>query len=381
MTRQTVAIVGGGAAGLACACFLDPAFYQVSIYEKNKALGRKLLVAGKGGFNLTHSEDINTLVGRYSPPQFLDQCLRQFDNEALRGWLRSIGVETYIGSSRRVFPKEGIKPIEVVKKIEAACRVRNVEINTSYEWQGEQLADIMIFALGGASWSVTGSDGKWASHFANTKEFLPSNCAFHVAWPPHIVPAIEGRPLKNVVVSCAGKASAGEIMLTKFGLEGGSIYALSEAIMEQLKEINVAHIHVDLKKDLSKSQIVQKLSNTKEKTISNSIKRDLKLPKHALVLLKEFVPKQDFLDPASLSHHIKNFSLSLSRSASLDEAISSTGGIPSSQIDQDFALLNRDDQYVIGEMIDWNAPTGGYLLQASFSMGYFLANKLNAKHL
>ncbi len=145
MRNKRVAIIGGGAAGLACACFLHTKKYDVCIYEKNKAPGRKLLVAGKGGFNLTHSESIDQLITRYDPPGFLDNALRQFSNVHFRAWLKSIGIETFVGSSKRIFPLQGIKPIQVLKKIEAFYLAKNVEVKTSYEWQGENLGDIMIF--------------------------------------------------------------------------------------------------------------------------------------------------------------------------------------------------------------------------------------------
>jgi uncharacterized flavoprotein (TIGR03862 family) len=392
--RKTVSIIGGGASAIALASFLDSQKFEVTIFERNKALGRKFLVAGKGGFNLTHSEQVESFIERYTPSSFLKETLLGFNNMQLRTWLNSIGIPTYVGSSKRVYPKQGIKPIEVLKAIQTILAKNGVRIEYNKTWSGwseqNQLvfnrqeivaSDISIFALGGGSWKVTGSDGSWLPIFKEkgikTLPFQASNCGYQIDWKSDFIQKYGGSPLKNISISCSGKTQKGETVITQFGFEGNAIYALSPEIRAELKEKQEATIFLDLKPALSHSDIVNKLTKSKSKKITELLKRELKLSTAQLGLLKTYVSKQDFLTIEILAHKIKKLPLTVIASAKLDEAISTVGGICLSEVDSKFQLKQMENTYCIGEMLDWDAPTGGYLLQACFSMGFELAESLN----
>jgi uncharacterized flavoprotein (TIGR03862 family) len=394
--KKTVSIIGGGAAAITLAAFLNNQKFEVTIFEKNKALGRKLLVAGKGGFNLTHSEPIDSLIERYTPSSFLKEVLLQFTNNDLRDWLYSIGVPTYVGSSKRVYPNKGIKPIAVLNAIQTVLIENGVKIEYNKTWTGWDSSnnlvinnnelvesDHTIFALGGGSWKVTGSDGSWLSTFekkgASTIPFQPSNCAYHIEWENDFIRTHAGAPLKNISISCLNKKQKGEVVITQFGLEGNAIYALSPEIRSELKKQQKAIIYIDLKPTLSRTDIVNKLKNSKSKKTTELLKSELKLSPVQIGLLKTYVSKEAFLTIDTLAENIKSLPFTIVNSSELDESISTVGGICLSEVDSNFQLKTIENNYCIGEMLDWDAPTGGYLLQASFSMGFGLAQHLNAK--
>lgn len=392
--RKKVAIIGGGAAAITCAAFLDKHKFDVTIYEKNKALGRKFLVAGKGGFNLTHSEEISELIERYTPTDFLESVLQNFDNDDLRNWLESIGISTYIGSSKRVYPTIGTKPIEVLKAIQNDLEEKGVKIEFGKAWIGWDLnenlifkptstleTDLTIFALGGSSWKVTGSDGSWTKAFGmkniTVNPFQASNCSYHIHWDKKFIQKYAGSPLKNIAIRCLKKKQKGEVVITENGLEGNAVYALSPAIRSELKSKGHALISIDLKPTLSVNDIVEKLDNSKAKNISAALKNDVKLSAVHIGLLKTYVSKASFLDYQLLSQKIKNLELTITKAGEIDEAISTVGGLSLAELDNNYQLNSIKNTYCIGEMLDWDAPTGGYLLQACFSMGVGLAQHLN----
>lgn len=394
--KKTVAIIGGGPAAMMTAACLDKERFSVTIYEKNKTLGRKFLVAGKGGFNLTHSEDIEAFVQRYLPGSLLTAPLHNFHNQNLRDWLEQIGIPTFIGSSKRVYPEEGIKPIEVLKAILEHLDAKGVNIRTEMEWQdwgedhsliftSETVArpDITVFALGGASWKITGSDGSWLDTFARKKiktiPFEAANCAFGLDWPISFLSTHEGRPLKNISLSTYGKTQAGEVVITKFGLEGNAIYALSPFIQSELKTKGYATIFLDLKPMLTKQEIFDRLIDYKKKNTTQTLRRIIKLDATQLDLLKASLTREQYLDSASLSNFIKSLPIQITKSAPIDQAISTSGGIAVKALKPSFELKKMQNTYCIGEMIDWFAPTGGFLLQACFSMGVFAAQQINQK--
>ena len=394
--KKIVAIIGGGPAALMLAASLDIRKYKVTIYEKNKALGRKFLVAGKGGFNLTHSESIDTFIDRYTPNDFLKNALSEFTNQSLIQWLEKIGIPTFVGSSKRIYPVKGIKPIEVLKKIMLVLEKKQVKIIYNKEWLGwnekEDLvfedgeiveADYKVFAMGGGSWNVTGSDGTWLERFSEkgilTKPFVAANCAYKIDWPTAFLEKNEGKPLKNLVVLCDEKKQKGEAVITQFGLEGNAIYALSPQIQEQLDSKNEAVIYLDLKPPFSEEEIKNKLQSSKEKNISNTLRNVLKMNAVQIDLLKVYLSKEEFLNIEILVHKIKNLALKIQSAAAIDEAISTTGGVALEAVDKHFQIKKMKSNFCIGEMLDWNAPTGGYLLQACFSMGFYVAKYLNQK--
>ena len=394
--KNKVSIIGGGASALFVAAFLDHQKFEVTVFEKNKALGRKLLVAGKGGFNLTHSENISTFIERYTPNNFLEKTLLKFDNIQFQNWLQEIGIETFIGSSKRVYPEKGTKPIEVLSAILAVLQKKGVSIKFNHTWLGwndeKQLlfndnvtinSDYSIFALGGGSWKVTGSDGNWLDTFKNQKiqttSFQVSNCAFGVQWKNQFLKHYEGEPLKNITITCGNKQQKGEVVITKFGLEGNAIYALSPEIRAELASFKKATIYIDLKPILSEEVLYNRVTKSTFRNTTEILKKELKLSAIQIGLLKNYLPKETFLNPKLLVKYIKKFSLEIVETARLDEAISTVGGISLQAIDENFELKKLSNQYCIGEMLDWDAPTGGYLLQACASMGVFLANHLNKK--
>jgi uncharacterized flavoprotein (TIGR03862 family) len=393
--KKSVSIIGGGPAALLLAVFLDSQKFKVTLYEKNKALGRKFMVAGKGGFNLTHSEAIDELIARYTPSDFLKEALLDFDNQDFRNWIDTVGIPTYIGSSKRVYPKSGIKPIAVLNAILAVLDKQGVDTRYQHTWTGwnskhdlvfntdtEVQSDYTVFALGGGSWKVTGSDGTWLDVFKtqgiDVTPFQASNCGYSVDWPEDFIMEHEGSPLKNIAISCLNKKQKGEAVITRFGLEGNAIYALSPQIREELENHQKAIIFLDLKPTLSCGDLEQKIKKSTVKKTSDKLRKELKLNEVQIGLLKKYLSKETYLNPELLAQNIKKLRIEITGSAPLNDAISTIGGIQLDAVDTNFELKKLKNQYCIGEMLDWDAPTGGYLLQACFSMGVHLARHLNS---
>ncbi|MFV8323952.1 NAD(P)/FAD-dependent oxidoreductase [Flavobacterium sp. LB3P21] len=392
--KKSVSIIGGGPAALILAALLDCDKFKVTVYEKNKTLGRKFLVAGKGGFNLTHSEPIAELIARYTPPHFLEKALLDFDNNDFRKWIDSIGIPTYIGSSKRVYPESGIKPITVLNAILDVLDKQGVTIQYQRTWTGWTSnddiifntdtvikSDYTIFAMGGGSWKVTGSDGSWLDLFERESipivPFQSSNCAYRVNWPEDFILEHEGSPLKNISISCLNKRQKGEAVITRFGLEGNAIYALSPQIREELESHQNATILLDMKPTLLYDDLLDKIRKSTFKKTSETLQKEVKLSPAQIGLLKKYLSKETYLNSELLAQNIKNLPIEITGTSLLNDAISTTGGIQLIAVDENFQLKNKNRNYCIGEMLDWDAPTGGYLLQACFSMGMHLARHLN----
>ena len=396
--KKSIAIIGSGPSALLLAAFLDDSKFDMTIYEKNFAPSRKFLVAGDGGFNLTHSENIEAFIKRYTPVDLLEKCLRAFSNTDLCDWLKSIGIETGIGSSKRVFPAEDIKPIDVLNSILKVLEKKNVRIKTQHEWKGwkdpDELmidnkgqienikADHVVFALGGSSWSKTGSDGGWSKLFSKKNililPFQASNCSYQIKWDQQFLAIAEGKSLKNISISCTNAQKKGEVVITKFGMEGGAVYALSPQIRDELNSKNVATIFIDLKPDLTEEQIQKVLSFKGNKSFASLLKSKLNLSEVQIALLKTILSKEEFTNLEILAVKIKKVPIQITGTAPIDDAISTVGGVALQEVDEYFQLKKLDGHYAIGEMLDWDAPTGGYLLQACFSMGVYLAKHLNS---
>jgi uncharacterized flavoprotein (TIGR03862 family) len=396
LSKKNITIIGGGPASLMLACSLDASKYNVAIYEKNAALGRKFLVAGKGGFNLTHSENTEDFIERYHPKDFIKPFIKHFSNTDFRNWLKLIGIETYVGTSKRVFPMKGIKPIEVLNAIEIILKTNKVSVYYNHEWKGWRnndleflyddkiktiKSDIIVFALGGASWKVTGSSGNWTPYFAENeiliKPFYPSNCSYKINWNQDLIKSVSGQALKNCEFSCGKMHKKGETVLTDFGIEGSGIYALSKAIREQLIESEKATVFIDFKPDLLLGEIKNRLENRGKLSVKDVLEKKLSLSKAQIQLLKFQTSKNEYNEPETISQLIKKFPLIITDVAPIDDAISTVGGIALSELNEKLELKKLPRHYCIGEMLDWDAPTGGYLLQACFSMGKFVADKLN----
>jgi uncharacterized flavoprotein (TIGR03862 family) len=391
---KNITIIGGGPAALMLAAQLDTKKYQVTLCEKKKTTGRKFLVAGEGGLNLTYNASLEALIAQYSPSEFMAPIIRQFTNEDLMSWLNDHGVPTFIGSSDRVFPDLELKPITVLNKITAAITVKEIDVQLDTKWLGwndkgqlcfEKLedvkSDIVVFALGGASWKVTGSDGAWRKTFeergVNVQPFRAANCAFGVNWNSDFIATHEGKPLKNIALTYDNHFSKGELVISKFGLEGNAIYALSQKIQEKLRNQESTIIYLDLKPSLTLDQIKAKYKSARRSKVTDILKNDINLDRTSIGLLKQFSDKDTFSNPDLLAETIKSVPVIIQSADVIDKAISTLGGIALDEIDANFQCKKIPNTYAIGEMLDWYAPTGGYLLQGCFSMGFVLAKHLN----
>jgi hypothetical protein len=398
--KKSVAIIGSGPAALMLAATLNETKFDISIYEQKKTLARKFLVAGDGGFNLTHSEAMETFITRYTPADFLKPFLQQFTNQDLRNWLLGLGIETYVGSSKRVFPIATIKPVQVLNAIMANLKTKKVHFFTQHtfkNWTASNAllfesnhgnvsiqADIVVFALGGSSWSITGADGIWSTVFAQKgiqiMPFQASNCAYEIAWPEAFKAVLEGQALKNITTTIGDKTVKGELVLTRFGVEGNAIYALSPEIRAQFAKQLFATVYIDFKPSLSIEQLKQKLEKPYRSSWTAHLIAALHLSKPQINLLKCMLPRESFIQLDEIVKWIKFFPLTLRSCAPIDEAISTVGGIALTEVDAFGQLYKMPHQYAIGEMLDWDAPTGGYLLQACFSMGYGLGKALEERY-
>ena len=391
---KKVAIIGGGPAALMLAAQLDTEKYQVTLYDKKKSVGRKFLVAGEGGLNLTFNSELEELIAQYFPSEFMGPIIRQFTNKDVIHWLSNLEVSTYIGSSKRVFPKEGLKPIEVLNKLVEHIKSKNVKFVLDTQWTGWNTngflcfedkdnieSDITIFAAGGASWKVTGSDGEWTKIFEergiNILPFRAANCAFGIEWNKNFISTHEGKPLKNIALSFNKQSSKGELVISKFGLEGNALYALSRIIQDELLTYKNVSIRLDLKPTMTVSQIKTKFKKSKLTKVTDILKEDLNLDRTAIALLKQYSDKETFMDIDLLAEIIKSVPISIAAADDIDKAISILGGVALDEVDANFQLNKMPNTYAIGEMLDWYAPTGGYLLQGCFSMGFALAKHLN----
>ena len=391
---KNLSIIGGGSAALMLAAEIDTEKYQVTLYDQKKSVGRKFLVAGDGGLNLTFNSPLEEFISKYVPREFMDPIIRQFTNQHWINWLHDHEIPTFTGSSNRVFPEKGLKPVKVLNKIKEFISARGIEFRLDTKWTGwneeghlcfegieDVESDIVVFAMGGASKKVTGSDGLWVEAFkergVSVEPFRAANCAFGVAWDKSFINTHEGTPLKNIALIFDNHVSKGELVISKFGLEGNAIYTLSQKIQEKLLAEDSTVIHLDLKPMLTIHQIKDKLKNSKLSKVTEILKKDLNLDRSSIALIKEFSDKDSFLNFDLLAKTVKSIPIILHSADELDKAISSLGGISLDEIDEHFQYKKIPNTYAIGEMLDWWGPTGGYLLQGSFSMGFVLAKYLN----
>jgi uncharacterized flavoprotein (TIGR03862 family) len=390
---RKIAIIGGGAAGLLAADLLS-ATCEVDLYEKGKTVGRKFLVAGKGGFNLTNAATGAALANKYLPPGLLDAALSAFDTAATRAWLSALGIPTFVGSSGRVFPEKGIKPVQVLQQITAKLRRQGVRFHYQHEFIGFQeqqkpvvrqgktdlvlQADRYLFALGGASWPVTGANSQWPAAFARlgiqTLPFQSSNCGVNVGWPAEFGAAYAGTPLKNILVTAGGRRQKGEALITDYGLEGNVIYPLGPALRPMLASGTPTSIGIDFKPQNSSQQLLDKIrgKNIRPKNYSHAFN----LTKAQLALIKAFTTQVQYQDPALFIGQLKDLQVPIASLRPVEEAISTVGGIAAGEINADFSLKAFPHLVVAGEMIDWDAPTGGFLLQGCFSTAHYAAQAM-----
>ncbi len=393
MRKKKVVLIGGGPACLIAADLLAD-HCDVIIYEKGKTIGRKFLVAGKGGFNLTNFASGDLLLNHFTDHPILQSALQSFDSVKTRAWLHELGIPTFVGSSGRVFPLPDIKPATVLSSIKSRLKEKGVHIavnsafigfNTSHFPMIKQNtetfdveADHIIFGLGGASWSKTGSTGDWLSYFEalgiKTLPFEASNCGIHVDLPAHIFAQFAGTPIKNCALSIDEHYAKGEVLLTNYGLEGNLIYPSVPFIRKQLASRKEATVYLDFKPNNTRASLLEK---TKNGTLeSKHYKSTFRLDAVTINLLKSAMRKEDYLNVILVVEKLKAFPIKVQSLRPIEEAISTVGGISLEELNPDFTLKKHPHLSVIGEMLNWDAPTGGFLLQGCFSTGYFASKQL-----
>ena len=385
MTDNPIIIIGAGPAGLMAAQILAEKGFNVQIYEQNKAAGRKFLVAGNGGFNLTHNEELESFIEKYDALEVRD-IVKSFDNKKVVDWLSDLGITTYAGSSGNIFPTKNFKPIQVLKAWlerleelgviihyehifvdfdENSVTLKNKENELHFEYSK------LILAMGGGSWKKTGSDAKWIeilkSKNIEITALESANSGYDTDSKFH---QLQGQYLKNIKVSFEVNNKIGEVVFTKYGIEGSPIYYLNRFTRKHNFPLT---LYIDLKPNLSEAAILEQLNGTDK--ISQVLKRKLKLSTTALNLLKT-LDKESYTDIEILSKLIKKFPIEVLSYRPIDEVISTSGGVPFSELNHRLELNKFPDVFCAGEMIDWEAPTGGYLLQACFSTGNWLANQI-----
>ncbi|HAF53932.1 MAG TPA: aminoacetone oxidase family FAD-binding enzyme [Thauera sp.] len=430
-----VCVVGGGPAGLMAAEILSSAGLRVTVFDAMPSVGRKFLLAGRGGLNLTHSEARESFLGRYGTRRAqLEPMIEAFGPDALRDWARTLGVETFVGSSGRVFPVE-MKAAPLLRAWLARLRAAGVRFEMRHRWRGwapaggatgstqaqtadtstqldaaqrprvQQLlfdspegrrvvqADAVVLALGGGSWAKLGSDGAWVPALraagAEVAELLPANCGFDIArpaaggsggelvpgWTPHFAERFRGQPLKSVsarVTTADGAVHerAGECLISETGIEGGLIYALSAPLRDTLIAQGAVTLHLDLAPGRSIERLAAELRRPRgSRSMSSHLHSQAGIKGVKAGLLRECLVKADFDDPERLAAAIKGLPLTIVATRPLDEAISSAGGVRFEALDRRLMLRARPGVFVAGEMLDWEAPTGGYLLTACFASG------------
>jgi hypothetical protein len=404
-----VAIIGGGPAGLMAAETLSLAGIHVDLYDAMPSVGRKFLMAGKGGMNITHSEAQAPFLARYGTRQVqIAPLLDTMGPQALREWIHALGIDTFVGSSGRVFPTE-MKAAPLLRAWLHRLREAGVSFHMRHRWTGWDNgklkfstpdgdiiteADAVVFALGGGSWARLGSDGAWVNLFGDhgiaVSPLKPANCGFNTHWSEHFTSRFAGSPLKTIAISMLDEHAQiqrkqGECMITENGIEGGLIYALSANIRNTIETSGEATIHLDLLPDRSLDQVLADVSHPRgSRSLSSHLQSRLGIKGIKAGLLRELVSAQDYTHPVKLSNAIKALPLKLTSTRPIDEAISSAGGVNFECLNEHLMIKALPGVFCAGEMLDWEAPTGGYLLTACFasgrSAGLGVIDWLNANH-
>jgi uncharacterized flavoprotein (TIGR03862 family) len=370
---------------------LAAAGLAVTIYEHMPSVGRKLLLAGRGGLNITHNEPFDDLLTRYgSSSAQLEAALHGFTPAQLRTWCAGLGESTFVGSSGRVFPAS-FRATPLLRAWLTRLAGLGVAIETGHRWSGwgetnrqtstfvqrvggavEVRSDVTLFALGGGSWPRVGSDGGWVTEFRragiDVRELRPANCGVRIEWSKRFHERCGGLPLKNIAISVDGVSTRGDAMITRGGLEGGPIYAHSAATRNGVDRDGRCVLSVDFQPDLTVTQIAGRLAARRPKdSVSAALRKAVGLPTVSIALLREITSNRLPDDPDELAVLIKAAPMIVHETMPIARAISSAGGVALTEVDDSFMLRSLPGTFVSGEMLDWEAPTGGYLLQASFS--------------
>jgi uncharacterized flavoprotein (TIGR03862 family) len=390
------AVIGGGPAGLMAAELLAQGGVRVDLYEAMPSVGRKFLVAGKGGLNLTHSEPFERFLARYgSRSHALGSFLSLFGPQELREWTRQLGFETFVGTSGRVFPV-GLKAFPILQAWLERMKKSGVNLHTRHCWQGWNemgdllfetpagnltvQADAVVLALGGGSRPELGSTGKWVdllrARGVQVNDLKASNCGFDVNWSGSFRDRYAGSPVRPVILNFSDSNGRdfhqqGEFIITSHGLEGSLVYAASALLRDELEAASKAVIRLDLSPDRSQAWLEGRLSQPRgNQTISSQLRKAVGIHGVKAGLLWEILPRSDLQEPVLLAAAIKNLPILLQAARPLEEAISSAGGICFESLDENLMLKDLPGVFCAGEMLDWEAPTGGYLLTACFSTGW-----------
>lgn len=391
-STQTVAIIGGGPAGLMAAEVLSQAGFKVDLYDAMPSVGRKFLLAGVGGMNITHSEPSPAFVARYAErASVIAPLLRSFGAQALCDWIHGLGIQTFVGSSGRVFPTD-MKAAPLLRAWLKRLRESGVVIHTRHRWLGWNADNTLriagsegevalnpaatLLALGGASWSRLGSDGAWVplleQRGINVAPLQAANCGFEVsAWSELLRSKFAGAPLKNIAMGLQGQSlRLGECVVTQGGVEGSLVYALSAQIREAINQSGSATVEIDLLPGKTIAEVQKALSKPRgSRSMSKHLHSQLGLDGVKAALLRELTPAATFADPALLALAIKALPLTLITPRPLDEAISTAGGVTFEALNEQLMIRALPGVFCAGEMLDWEAPTGGYLLTACFASG------------
>ena len=383
-----VAVVGGGPAGLMAAEVLSQGGAAVELFDAMPSVGRKFLLAGKGGMNITHAEPCADFVARYgNRAAQVAPWLARFDADAVRAWIHGLGVDTFVGSSGRVFPAD-MKAAPLLRAWLHRLREAGVQFHMRHRWlgweddalrfatpDGELIErfDAVVLALGGASWARLGSDGAWVpllrERAVAVAPLKPANCGFDTGWSAHFAARHAGEPLLTVAASFGGVKRQGQFVITETGVEGSLIYALSAPLRERIEAAGSAPLHLDLLPDLDPGRVAAEVARPRgARSMSSHLQSRLGIKGVKSGLLHECLSKEEYADPARLAEAIKMLPLVLRRARPIDEAISSAGGVEFGAIDPATSMLRAlPGVFCAGEMIDWEAPTGGYLLTACFA--------------
>ncbi len=384
-------VVGGGPAGLFAAETLAKNGAEVLLCEAKPSVGRKFLVAGRGGLNLTHSDARELFLTRYRggdmPSTLWPELLADFDNASVREWARGLGIETFQASNGRIYPLE-MKAAPLLRRWVERLRTLGVQMKMRHrltqllpsddhvvtafdtpEGLVEYTVDAVILALGGGSWPVTGSDGTWVPLLESlgvaVEPLVSANCGWEIDWSPEVLELAEGKPLKNISATAGMDTAVGELLVTKYGLEGGVIYQLGPA----LRRMGEACLCIDLKPSFSQEQLVKKMESVRRDFLPAARQR-WKLSDAAFALLRDQAQYLAHIDAMALAGLTKNLLLPLLRPRPLAEAISSAGGVSWYDLTENLSLCHNPRVFVAGEMIDWEAPTGGYLMQGCFATAH-----------
>jgi uncharacterized flavoprotein (TIGR03862 family) len=389
-TPAAAAVIGGGPAGLMAAQTLAEAGHRVDVFDAMPSVGRKFLLAGKGGLNLTHAEPLDAFLTRYAASATaLAPLLRQFDPAAVRAWAAGLGVPTFVGSSGRVFPQD-MKAAPLLRAWLHRLRAQGVCFHMRHRWLGWGADGALRFAsphgdstlrpaatvlaLGGASWSRLGSDGAWWPWLracgVDLAPLVPANCGFDVGWSDHFRQRFAGEPLKLVAIEFEGWQQTGEFVITATGVEGSLVYAASAALRDRIASAGSATFQLDLLPARPLAWVARELAHPRgPRSLATHLKTRLKLAGVKAGLLWEIVPKDVQADPQRLAAMIKSLPVRVTAARPVDEAISTAGGVRFEALDEGLMLRTLPGVFCAGEMLDWEAPTGGYLLTASLATG------------